>query len=57
MDARSARYAPSADPFTIQDRAFLDAVRSGDPARVLCGLDEALATHRLTHDILEAVAG
>ena len=57
-DGREVREVrTSADPFAIQDRAFLDAVRSGDPARVLCGLDEALATHRLTHDILEAVAG
>jgi predicted dehydrogenase len=46
-----------ADPFAVQDRAFLDAVRTGDPARVLCGLAEALATHRLTHDVLDTIVG
>jgi predicted dehydrogenase len=57
-DGREVREVRTgADPFAIQDRAFLDAVRSGDPSRVLCGLDEALVTHRLTHDVLEAVAG
>jgi predicted dehydrogenase len=57
-DGREVREVRTgADPFAIQDRAFLDAVRTDDPSRVLCGLEDARVTHRLTHDILEAIAG
>jgi myo-inositol 2-dehydrogenase/D-chiro-inositol 1-dehydrogenase len=43
------RYVPTGnDPFRTEDRAFLDAVRHGDPSRVICTYDDALRTHRLT---------
>lgn len=36
------------DPVEREDRAFLDAVRSGDPQRVVCDYRDALGTQRLT---------
>jgi predicted dehydrogenase len=39
------------DPVEREDRAFLDAVRTGDPARVLCDYRDALATQRLTTEV------
>jgi predicted dehydrogenase len=44
----------ASDPVLIEDRAFLRAVESGDPALLLSSYDDALKTHRLTHAILEA---
>ncbi len=41
------------DTYEAQNRAFLDAVRSGDPALVYSSYADALQTHRLCHDILE----
>jgi predicted dehydrogenase len=35
------------DPVEREDRAFLDAVRSGDPSRVLCDYQDALRSHLL----------
>ncbi len=44
------------DPVATEDRAFLDAVRAGDPAAVVCSYADALGTHRLAHDAAEAAA-
>ena len=45
-----------ADPVATEDRAFLDAVRAGDPTAVLCTYADALGTHRLAHDAADAAA-
>ncbi len=42
------------DPFAAEDRAFLEAVRRGDPSIVPCTYAGALLTHRLCLDVLEA---
>ena len=48
-DGREVRTVRAAtDPFETQLRAFLDAVRSGDPTAVVCSYAEALETQRLT---------
>jgi len=39
-----------ADPFQVEDEAFLAAVRSGDRSGVLCDYQDALGTHRLVHE-------
>lgn len=39
------------DPYHAEDRAFLEALRSGDPARVLCDYADALRSHRLACSI------
>ncbi|MDZ7708407.1 MAG: Gfo/Idh/MocA family oxidoreductase [Trueperaceae bacterium] len=44
------------DPFVAQNRAFLHAVRTGDRSRLYCDIEDALETHRLAHDVLEATA-
>jgi predicted dehydrogenase len=41
------------DPYDVEDRAFLDALRSGDPSRVLCDYADALRSHRLACSIGE----
>jgi myo-inositol 2-dehydrogenase/D-chiro-inositol 1-dehydrogenase len=45
------------DPFLVEDQAFVDAVREGDPAGVLCSYADALETHRLACAIRDALAG
>lgn len=42
------------DPYEIQAAAFLDAVETGDPARVLSTYTDALATDRLTRAVVAA---
>lgn len=42
-----------ADPGVAQNRAFLEAVRRGDPSLLLSSYADALRTHRLCHDVLE----
>lgn len=42
------------DPILAEDRAFLHAVRSGDRSALYCDLADALRTHRLAHDVLDA---
>ena len=42
------------DPFQAEDRAFLEAVRNKDPQQLVCGYADALLTHRLCFDTLEA---
>jgi hypothetical protein len=41
------------DPIRDEDRAFLDAVRTGDPGRLFSRYDDALRSHRLTIAIRE----
>ena len=40
-----------ADPVLAEDRAFLAAVRAGDPTLVVCSYAEALRTHRLAQRV------
>ena len=42
------------DPYEIQAMAFLDAVETGDPGRVLSTYRDALATDRLTRSVVAA---
>jgi predicted dehydrogenase len=51
----ATRYVPTGnDPFRDEDRAFVDAVRHGDPSRLFSSYEDALRTHRLTCAIREA---
>ena len=50
-DKRVIRVAE--DPFLIEDRAFLDAIQSNNPALLYSSYDDALKTHSLCHDVLE----
>ena len=51
----TTRFVPTGnDPVRDEDRAFLDAVRTRDPARLFSRYDDALLTHRLTIAIREA---
>lgn len=43
------------DPFLDEDRAFLEAVRTGDASRLLCTYADALLTHRLCCGVREAM--
>jgi myo-inositol 2-dehydrogenase / D-chiro-inositol 1-dehydrogenase len=42
------------DPFLDEDRAFLAAVARRDPGLLICSYAEALRTHRLCFDVLDA---
>jgi myo-inositol 2-dehydrogenase/D-chiro-inositol 1-dehydrogenase len=42
------------DPFQVEDRTFLKAIRSHDPQHLLCSYADALRTHRLCFDAVEA---
>lgn len=54
----ATRYVPTGnDPFLDEDRAFLDAIRHADPARLFSSYDDALRTHRLTCAIRDAAGG
>ncbi|MEX2501823.1 MAG: Gfo/Idh/MocA family oxidoreductase [Trueperaceae bacterium] len=63
MDQQGVRYddgreirtvRTGTDPFEVEDRAFLQAVRSGDPSSLPCDYADALGTHRLMHAIADA---
>lgn len=43
-------------PYEVEDRAFLDAVRSGGRQTVYCSYADAFETHRITMAINESVA-
>jgi predicted dehydrogenase len=43
------------DPFLVEDIAFITAVRSNDPTKVLCTYADALETHRLATKIRDAM--
>jgi myo-inositol 2-dehydrogenase/D-chiro-inositol 1-dehydrogenase len=49
-----ARVTNERDPYEVQAEAFLDAVESGDPSRVLATYRDALATQRLTRSVVAA---
>ncbi len=53
----SSRIANERDPYEVQAEAFLDAVESGDPSRVLATYRDALATDRLTRAVVAAAGG
>ncbi len=42
------------NPYHVEDRAFLDALRAGDPTRVLCDYADALRSHQLACSIRES---
>ena len=48
------RLTNGTNPFVAQDAAFLDAVRTGDPARVFSSYADALKTDRLTRAVVAA---
>lgn len=53
----ATRYVPTGnDPFRDENRAFLDAIRHGDPRRLFSSYEDALRTHRLTCAIRAAAA-
>lgn len=41
------------DPFLREDRAFIRAIQTDDPALLYSSYDDALKTHALCHDVLE----
>lgn len=41
------------DSYALQNRAFLEAIRRGDPSLIYSTYADALKTHRLTHAIVE----
>lgn len=47
---------PAVDPRTAVDRAFVDAVRSGDPSGIAVDYAEALRTHRVACAVVDAAA-
>jgi myo-inositol 2-dehydrogenase/D-chiro-inositol 1-dehydrogenase len=53
-EAGSTVREPRRDPMEVQDEAFLDAVRDGDPGRVLSSYADALRTDRLTRAVVTA---
>lgn len=54
-DGRSVRTVPPGrDPYEAQAEAFLDAVESADPGRVLSSYADALKTDRLTRAVVTA---
>ena len=42
---------PSADPYMGEDKAFLDAVRSGDSSAIQSSYSDAAKTYQLSWDI------
>ena len=42
------------DPFVTENRAFIQAVQQNDASLLFSGYTDAMQTHRLCHDILEA---
>jgi predicted dehydrogenase len=50
------QFATTVDPFLAEDAAFLDAIRTHDPNRVLSSYADALQTHRLCCAIRDAMA-
>jgi predicted dehydrogenase len=45
------------DPILTENKAFLDAVRKGDPSLLFSNYADALKTHELTHEVLERTQG
>ncbi|WP_251026583.1 hypothetical protein [Bacillus sp. ISL-46] len=36
------------DPYKVENKIFLDAVRTGDPTQILSSYKDAVKTHRVT---------
>jgi predicted dehydrogenase len=53
-EAGTSVRTPSRDPYEVQAEAFLDAVRDGDPDRVLSSYPDALRSDRLTRAVVTA---
>jgi predicted dehydrogenase len=53
--AESDEVLTGVDPFVVENQAFLEAVRSGDPSPVLCSYTDALETHRLAQAVRAAL--
>jgi myo-inositol 2-dehydrogenase / D-chiro-inositol 1-dehydrogenase len=54
-DGRAVRVVPPGrDPYEVQAEAFIDAVETGDPGRVLSTYADALRTDRLTRAVVAA---
>jgi predicted dehydrogenase len=47
-------FLPQTDPYLAEDRAFVHALRTGDPSVIRVPYAEALRTHRLTMRIVES---
>ncbi len=45
---------PSADPYLGEDRAFLEAVRSGDSSGIQSSYSDAAKTYQLSWDVRRA---
>ena len=41
------------DPFLVEDKAFIKAIKANNPALLFSGYQDALKTHTLCHDVLE----
>lgn len=41
------------DPFLIEDKAFIKAIKNNDPVLLFSSYEDALKTHSLCHDVLE----
>ncbi len=53
----ATRYVPTGnDPFRDEDRAFIEAIRTGDRTQLFSTYQDALRTHRLTCAIRDAAA-
>ena len=52
---REERIRNNNNPYEEEDRAFLDAVRTGDRDAVYCSYKDALETHHITMAINESV--
>jgi predicted dehydrogenase len=44
------------NPYLTEDQAFIEAVQTGDPAKLCCSYADGLLTHDLTHTILEMMS-
>jgi myo-inositol 2-dehydrogenase/D-chiro-inositol 1-dehydrogenase len=54
-DGAAVEHVPAGrDPYDVQAEAFLDAVASGDPTRVLSSYEDAVRTDRLTRAVVAA---
>jgi predicted dehydrogenase len=47
---------PGTDPILLEDRAFIRAIEGNDRSLLFSSYEDALQTHRLTHDIVEGSA-
>jgi predicted dehydrogenase len=54
-DGKTKREEPfGINPFLTEDRAFIQAILTGDKSLLYCSYADALVTHQLCHNILEA---